>query len=119
MIKDFVWFELEDGSVVTDWNVIEGRRIRSVRVDVVTLGISNRPPLVVLSGYEQYMYQKYGMYSIGMGDGKQSVVPFAGLQVGGYKNGRWVIIDVNLLERTIKVNLQEGITSTAVKNGVV
>jgi hypothetical protein len=114
---DFVWFELEDGRIVTDWNLIDGR-IKSIKMDIVTLGISNNPPLVLLSGYEKYMYQKYGVCGIGLGAGKESVVPFAGLQIGGCRDGCWVIIDVSLLERLVRIELKNKITSIAVKEGV-
>jgi len=115
---NFVWFEKENGEVVKDWNEVDGK-IRSIKLDVVTLGIGNNPPFVVLSGYEKYMYQKYGLCGIGVSSGMQGVVPFAGVQVGGYKNGSWVIIDVNILSRVISIDVKNEITSIAVKDGVI
>jgi hypothetical protein len=40
------------------------------------------------------------------------------LQIGGYKDGYWVIIDVSLLERLVRIELKNKLTSIAVKEGV-
>lgn len=115
-MKSFVWFELEGGSVVEDWNKIQGR-IKRIKLDVVTLGLSANPPYIILEGYEKYMHQKYAMVGVGV-SGKSVNVPFAGLQIGGYKgDAGWVVLDVNFLERVVRVNLTREITSIAIKEG--
>lgn len=112
-------FELEDGSVVKEWNDIGDRKIKSVSVDVISLGYMSGVPLLVFSGYDKYMYQKYGMVGIGLSSGEQRSVALAGVQVGGFVSGKgWIIMDVNLLQRRMEIKFSEKITSIAIKEGV-
>lgn len=114
-----IWFELEDGSVVQEWIDIGDRKIKSIKIDVVSLGNLSSPPLIEFKNYDKYMFQKYGVYGVGLTGNKTTSISLAGFQVGGYINGKgWVILDVSILNRIMTITFVESITSIAIKEGV-
>lgn len=115
-------FILEDGSEVRDWNDIgEGKKIKEIYVDVVSLGFVKEPPWIVFKDYDKYMFQKFMSVAISTdGRGVVKNVPFGGFQVGGYLNDLdvWVVMEVDFVKRLIFIDLLKQITSIAIKEGV-
>jgi len=116
---EMIRFVLEDGSAVSEWDEIGDRKIDKIIVDVITLGLMpGKTPLLLMQKYDKYMFQKYSVTAMG---GSNDTIPFAGLQVGGYKKdcGAWVIYDIDLSRKIMEIQMLPKITSNSIKDGMV
>jgi len=120
MERRLVGFELEDGVVLDDWNAIGDRKIKSIQVDIVSLGVMPRAPKLVLAGYDRYMYQKFMEVAVSMSLGAARTVPFSGVEVGGYNAdaGVWVVFELDIPKRCMQIVVKKDLTTNAIKDGV-
>jgi hypothetical protein len=104
-------FACANGFVTDDWNKIP----ESLGITSITVGLLDKLQ-VNFSGYEQYMFQFYGLGLLG---DSATYTELGGFQVGAYKKEvGWVIMDINLTNGFITTTLSKTVTTNAIKNGI-